>query len=442
MNSDFDLIIAGGGPTGIAAGVAAGRLGARVLVIERYGFLGGMSTAALVNPWLTFHNSQGKQVVAGIAQEIADRLIALDACAGHLRDTVGFVYSVTAFDPETLKFVAQEMLTEAGARLLLHSFIVEARIQKDSVHSVVVRNKSGEQAYSARYFVDCTGDGDLAALAGVPFEKGRRADGATQPMTMNFRVGGVDLAPVVKYIRENPQEFHHQTTFDQLEPLTGVSGFFTLWKEANLPIVRDRLLFFAGVRQGEVNVNTSRIVGKDGTNVFDLTDAEIEGKRQVKMIIDFLRAKIPGFENCYLIALPTQIGLRETRRIFGEYLLTGEDVLNGRRFDDGIARSAYPIDIHNPKDPGLTFMGAPDDAYDIPYRCLLPQKVENLWVAGRCFSATHEGHSSARLTITCMSMGQAAGTAAALALERRCLPREVDVSALREKLRKQGSIVD
>jgi hypothetical protein len=134
--------------------------------------------------------------------------------------------------------------------------------------------------------------------------------------------------------------------------------------------------------------------------------------------------------------------LRETRRIFGEYLLTGEDVLNGRRFDDGIARSAYPIDIHNPKDPGLTFMGAPDDAYDIPYRCLLPQKVENLWVAGRCFSATHEGHSSARLTITCMSMGQAAGTAAAMALERRWLPREVDVAALRERLRQQGSIVD
>lgn len=442
MNYDFDLIIAGGGPAGIAAGVAAGRLGARVLMIERYGFLGGMSTAALVNPWLTFHNAQGKQVVAGIAQEIVDRLMDLDACPGHLRDTVGFVYSVTAFDPEVLKYVAQEMLTEAGVRLLLHSFIVDARMQGDVVQSVIVRNKSGEQEYSARYFIDCTGDGDLAALAGAPFEKGRRPDGATQPMTMNFRVGGVDLAPVVKYIRENPQEFYHQMTFDHLEPLTGVSGFFTLWKEANLPIPRDRLLFFAGVRKGEVNVNTSRIVGKDGTNVLDLTDAEVEGKRQVKMIVDFLRAKIPGFENCYLIALPTQIGLRETRRILGDYQLTGEDVLNGRRFDDGIARSAYPIDIHNPKDTGLTFMGAPDDAYDIPYRCLLPQKVENLWVAGRCFSATHEGHSSARLTITCMSMGQAAGTAAAMALEQRCSPRDVDVTTLRERLRKQGSIVD
>lgn len=442
MNTDFDIIICGGGPAGIAAGIAAGRCGAKPLLIERYGFLGGMSTAALVNPWFTFHNQKGEQIVRGIAQEIVDRLISVGASPGHLRDTVGFVYSCTSFDPEIYKRVAELMLREAGCRILYHSMVLGAQLQGNCIQEIVVACKSDQRKFRAKVFIDTTGDADLSAFAGVPFQKGREKDAAMQPMTMNFRVGGVDLEPVVEYIRQNPREFHDETLFDQLEPLTGVSGFFTLWREAQLDIPRDRLLFFAGARPGEVNVNTTRIVGMDGTNAVDLTAAEQEGRRQVMLIVKFLRDKIPGFGDCYLLALPTQVGLRETRRIVGDYILTGEDVVEGKRFDDAIALSDYPIDIHSPTGGGLTLSGAAKDYYGIPYRSLVPKDVENLLVAGRCLSATHEGHASARLTPTCMAMGQAVGTAAALCVSDDVAPRELNATRLQEALRKQGARVD
>ncbi|MBI3922305.1 MAG: FAD-dependent oxidoreductase [Armatimonadetes bacterium] len=439
---DFDIIICGGGPAGIAAGITAGRRGAKCLLIERYGFLGGMSTAALVNPWFTFHNQKGEQIVRGVAQEIVDRLVALGASPGHLRDTVGFVYSCTSFDPEVYKRVAEEMLREAGCRVLYHSLVLGAEVAGPHLREIVVACKSEQRKLRAKVFIDTTGDADLSAFAGVPFQKGRETDGAMQPMTMNFRVGEVDLKPVADYIRQNPKEFHHETLFDQLEPLTGVSGFFALWRDAKLDIPRDRLLFFAGARPGEVNVNTSRIVGKDGTNAEDLTAAEQEGRRQVMLIVGFLREKIPGFENSYLLALPAQVGLRETRRIVGDYILTGEDVIQGAAFEDTIALSDYPVDIHSPTGVGLTLSGAAEQYYGIPYRSLLPRNVDNLLVAGRCLSATHEGHASARLTPTCMAMGQAVGTAAAMCVEGNHLPRGLNVSELRDALRTQGGRVE
>ncbi|MEW5717333.1 MAG: FAD-dependent oxidoreductase [Chloroflexota bacterium] len=442
MNAkDYDVVIAGGGPAGITAAIAAARNGAKTLLIERYGFLGGQSSAALVYPWMSFHDPQGNQVIQGIAQEIVARLIALGASPGHVPDTIGYVSMLTPFDVEAFKFVAQEMVLEAGADLLFHTWIADAAVKDEIVEALGAINKSGRAELRGKIFVDATGDADVAKFAGAELAQGRDADGATQPMTMNFRLGGVDMEQVRDYMEKHRDEFYPATRYDLLGQLaypTGVQGFYTIWKQGNLPIPRQQLLFFAGMRPGEIGVNTSRIIGLDATNADDLTKAEIEGRRQVMRLVKFFRDQVPGFANCYLIATPTQVGVRETRRIVGEYVLTGEDVTQARRFPDGIARSAYPIDIHVPNAAGnVTFEVKLD--HDIPYRCLLPRGVKNLLAAGRIISATHEAFAAIRVTLPVMAIGQAAGTAAALCVRHNIQPRDVNVRELQQLLIAQGA---
>ena len=406
-----DVIVCGAGPAGLCAAIAAGRSGARVLLIERYGFVGGMSTAALVYPWMTFHDRAGQQVVHGLAQEIVDRLRAVGGSPGHLRDTVGFVHSLTPFDPDLYRIVADRMLAEAGCRVLHHALLADVGTEGDRLTAVSVQTLSGRLVFQARTFVDATGDATLCCLAGLPMQEDVIGS-AVQPMTMCFRVGGVDLGPVDRYIRENPDEFHEATLVGH-QPLTGVSGFFSLWREAELPVPRDRLLFFAGTRPGQAYMNTSRILGRDGTDPAGLSEAEREGRRQADVICRFLRERVAGFAESYLDCLPAQVGIRETRRIRGEFTLTADHACQGARFEDAVARSAYPIDIHSPTGSGMVFSGPPRAPYDIPFRCLVPVGVRNVLAAGRCISATHEGHASTRLTPTCMMMGESAGRAAA-----------------------------
>ena len=444
---NFDVIVCGGGPAGTMAAIAAARNGARVLCIERHPFAGGSSTAAVVYPWLSFHNKSGLQVLAGLGQELVERLQQIGGSPGHLRDSIGFVYSLTPFDPDLTKQVMLQMSLEAGVRWLFGTQIIGVETKNQAIESVRVANKNGLSRVKAPLWIDCSGDADIAFMAGAAMQSNRK-DGQlqTQPMTMNFRLSGVDWAPIRAYILDNLDEFHHETLFDYLrrgEPLTGVSGYFSLWRESaeSLGVPRDRLLFFSGIRADECYVNTSRVTQLDGTQAWDLTRAEIEGRRQVGVIADWMKARVGGFENSFISCIPTQIGVRETRRIVGEYLLNQDDVVNGARFDDAIARSAYPVDIHAPTGAGLVTSEAPEDWYEIPLRCLLPQNVENLWVAGRCISATHEGHASTRLTPTCFAMGQAAGTAAALCAQQKLRPRELEFAMLRERLREQGALV-
>jgi hypothetical protein len=411
--SSFDVVIAGGGPAGLAAAIAAGRRGARVLLIERHGFVGGMSTAALVNPWMTFHDRTGERVVHGIAQEIVEALMERGASPGHLRDTVGFVHSLTPFDPDHLRILADEMLAQAGCSVLYHGRVIGADRTGDRITGLTVMTPGGERVFGAKVFVDTTGDAAVCHAAGLAMQTDVTGQDV-QPMSLCFRLGGVDWTPIERYIEQNPSEFHDATLVGH-RPVTGVSGFFTIWAEADLPIPRDRLLFFAGTRPGQVYMNTSRIQGRDGTDPEDLSAAEVEGRRQARILVDFVRSKVPGFADCHLDALPTQVGVRETRRVLGEYTLSAEDAMEGRRFADAVARSAYPIDIHSPTGKGMVFSGPPKEPYDVPFRCLVPQGMANLLVAGRCISATHEGHASTRLTPTCMAMGEAAGTAAAQA---------------------------
>ncbi|UUZ80869.1 FAD-dependent oxidoreductase [Paenibacillus sp. P26] len=384
------------------------------MLIEKYGFVGGMSTAALVYPWMTFHTTEGKQVIGGIAQEIVDRLVKLNASPGHVRDTVGFVHTVTPYHPEVYKVLAVDMLKEAGVKLILHSFGDEVRMTGDRIDSVQMTSKSGKMYVKGKVFVDATGDADIAYLSGAPCLKGRDGDRLTQPMTMKFRMRGVDLARVKRYMLEHPEEFYGKTPFAESPhlPLTGVLGFYRHWKEADLPIRRDQVLFFTGPEADEVLVNTTRVQGLDGTDVEDLTEAEGLGRRQVLIVAEFMRNRLPGFEQASISAVGAQIGVRESRRIDGLYTLQAGDVVQGRRFEDVIARSGYPIDIHDPSGKGVIARWVEGDgAYDIPYRRLLPKRVVNLLTAGRCISTSHEALATTRLTPSCMATGQAAGSA-------------------------------
>lgn len=441
QSEHYDVAVLGGGPAGIAAAIRAARSGARTILIERYGFLGGMSTLALVYPWMTFHTAVGDQVIKGIAQEIVDRLMQLGASPGHLRDTVGFVYSLTPYHPEVYKVLAFDMLQEAGANLLLHSFVTDVEVQDQRITEVTVQNKSGRRRIAAKAFVDATGDGDVAFAAGAAWEQGNQSK-KVQPMTMKFRMRGVDLAAVKAYMQRNPEEFYEKSLISELDqlPLTGVMGFYKAWEEAGLPIPRDGVLFFTGPGPDEVLVNVSRVSGLDPTDAEHLTAAEIEGRKQVLLLEQFFREHIAGFENAVVSAVGTQIGIRETRRILGEYVLSGLDVLDGRRFPDVIARSGYPIDIHNPEGAGVTANFIREGgAYDIPYRSIVPRDVDNLLLAGRCISTTHEAQATTRLTPSCMAIGEAAGAAAALAARIDCRAAEVPIDQLQSALLEGGA---
>ncbi|RLI06457.1 FAD-dependent oxidoreductase, partial [Candidatus Bathyarchaeota archaeon] len=366
--SEYDVVVAGGGTAGVAAAIAAARNGADTLLIEKYGFLGGTMTAGLVNPFMTFH-AGNKQIIKGIFQEIID----------HLKDMGGYDEKTKAFDNEAMKLVLDQMVKEAGVRLLLHTYVTDVILTKmNKVRGVEIYNKSGRQAVLGKVTVDATGDGNVAVMAGAPYEKGRREDGLTQPMTLNFRVGGVDV--------------------ERMPPRDEINKLFEEAKaKGELSIPRENILYFPTTRKSEIHFNTTRIVMADGTKAEDLTYAETEGRRQMVELIKFLKEKVPGFENAYLLMSAVQIGVRETRRIIGEYVLTEDDIVKARKFKDTIAKGSYPIDIHNPKGEGTVIKRPPPgESYDIPYRCIVPKKVDDLLVAGRCISSTHEAQAAIR----------------------------------------------
>jgi len=409
------VLVAGGGPAGLAAAVAAARQGVRTALIERYGFLGGMATAGLVNPFMSWHDSTGRPLVAGIFQEMLDRMAAL---GGYGSDR-----APTAFDAEVFRLAADRMCRDAGVRLRLHTLLAGAVRRGARITSVRTESKSGPEKWKATVYIDCTGDADLAFRAGVPCDHGRAGDGLAQAMTLNFRMAGVD-------IERMPDRAEINRAFDEAKAA------------GRLDQPRENVLFFHTLRPGVIHFNTTRVVAASGVSAEDLTAAEVEARRQAHELAAFLAAEVRGFERAYLEQSGAQIGVRESRRIRGDYALTGDDVIEARKFPDGIARSSYPIDIHNPAGSGTSIREVPaGDYYEIPYRCLLPVGVDNLLVAGRCVSSTHEGQASLRVMPQCFAMGEAAGVAAAMAVRLRLSPREVAAEELREALRAQGQIV-
>ncbi len=439
----YDALVIGGGNAGCAAALAAARHGARTLLVERYGFLGGTATASMVGPWMTFHSSTGR-IVGGIAQEIVDRLVAKGASPGHLHDASDYVATITPFDPEVHKALLFEMMSEAGVSLLLHAYFLDAQVQNNAVKGATFATVAGAQTYKGRVTIDATADAYVAASAGVPTQQGD-ARGRVQPATLIFRISHVDLAGTAAYLRSHSDQVRTSLPIAERTPeaLTAVAGLYDLWNEARergeVTIPRELVSFFATPYHDEVTVNMTRVTNIDPLDPNDLTRAEVEARMQAMQLMDFFRKRVPGFANARISATATQIGIRESRRIVGEYTLTRDDVLQARHFEDAVARSAYPIDVHNPSGSGTTTQRLPEGkSYEIPFRCLVPKEIDRLLVAGRCISTTHEALASTRLTPTVMTLGQAAGTAAALANERGVKVRDVDPRLLRETLIADG----
>jgi len=442
---DTDVLVVGGGPSGLGAALGAAAAGARVVLAERYGFLGGNATAALVMPLTSFHahrdrapvidetvlfppdQGPGEPVIAGVFRRL---LVRLFRAGGALQPSEQTGFTVP-FDPELFKLVALELLDEAGVQFLLHSFasaVIESRGGR--VGGVVFEGKSGPLAVRAHTIVDCTGDGDIAALAGAPYEVGRESDGRVQPMTLMFRMVEFERAAFAAYVRAHPTEWR------------GVLGLWDLVERATaageLELPREDILFFGTPHAREVSVNSTRVTDVLGTSVWDLTRAEWESRRQLRQIVAFLRKYVPGFADAYNAQSGVSVGVRETRRIVGEYQLTSDDILNARKFDDVVARGAYPIDIHNPAGKGTMLRRVPSgEAYDIPLRCLTPQRLDNLLVAGRCISGTHEAHSSYRVMPISMATGHAAGVCAALAARGNRAVRDVAGGDVQRELVRQ-----
>ncbi|MDT8387826.1 MAG: FAD-dependent oxidoreductase [Thiogranum sp.] len=445
LAAETDVLVVGGGPAGIGAAMGAAQAGAEVILVERYGFFGGNATASLVMPLMSFHTQRphaekpgsatllpgdhgpGDPVLAGVVGDFIARLVAAGGAVSPSLKT-GYV---VPFDPETFKIVAMEMLDQAGVKFLFHSLASEV-IGNGTLDGVVFETKSGPLVIRAKIVIDCTGDGDVAARAGVPFDVGREDDGLVQPVTLMFRMVEFERQAFEAYAREHPDQWR------------GVHGLWDLIRHAKetgeLDLPREEALFFATPHEREISVNMTRVPRTLGTDVWDLSYAEWECRRQLRQIVTFFRRYVPGFESAYVAQTGSIVGVRETRRFRGAYQLTADDVLEARKFDDVIARSTYPVDIHNPTGPGTVLKRLPPgESYDIPLRCLIPQQIDNLLIAGRCLSATHEALSSCRVMPVSMATGQAAGVCGALAARRAVAPAKVPVKQVQEELTRQGA---
>lgn len=435
---ETDVLVIGGGPAGIAAAVAAARAGVKTCLIERYGFLGGAATAGLVGPFMSCFSLDGKtKVVGGVFDEILDKLLALDGAVPPTETGAGKCWSsfitaghwgVTPFDSELLKIAADELVAEAGVDVHFHTLFMLPIKAGNTAQGAIVATKSGFVLIKALVVIDASGDADFAARSGVPTHKGRSEDGATQPMTLFFLVGNVNDEKVEKFAAR----YSADQLFSDLIRKAQAKGEFS--------IPRDRVRIYRTPRPGVWRVNMTRLQNLDGTDYRDLTRAEILGRQQVLEVFRFLRKYIPGFESATLLAIAPQVGVRETRRIEGEYVLSHEDLLKGKIFEDAIACGGYPIDVHDPKGTGVHFITTAN-VYTIPYRCLLPKTIDNLLVAGRCISATHEALGAVRVMPICFATGQAAGTAAACSIKLGVPPRFVEYKHIKDSLLNQKAIL-
>lgn len=433
--ANVDVVVLGGGPAGIAAATAAARQGVGVLLVERYGFLGGMGTAAGVTNFCGLHaNVRGRidQVVHGVADDLLQRMQAL----GGLNDphlVLGRIHA-QAYDMSAFKCAADALLVEAGAGLLFHALAAGVtRTAAGGLDTVLLETKSGRLAIRARQFIDCSGDADLAHWAGLPTGKGDEAGDLLYP-TLMFRVGNVDPD------RAGPA---WQTIPRRMEEAEAAGDFRFPRKGAIVRPQKHATEWRANVTQLR-NPDGS---AADGTDVTQLSAGELEGRRQIADYLRFLRARVPGFEQAYLLDIAPQLGIRETRRLVGEYVLTAEDILDCADFSDSIGVNGWPLERHVAGDVDWQWPAADSRGYNqLPFRMLLPRRalaggIDNLLVAGRCASMTHDGQSAARVSGACFVMGQAAGTAAALAIKAGCPVHDLDVTALQRRLVDQGAFL-
>lgn len=416
-----DVLVVGSGSAGATAAIAAAQQGASVALIERYGFMGGTSTQVL-DTFYGFYTpgEPARKVVGGIPDLVVEKLE--DHGAAIIRpNTYGAGDGIT-YDPEILKIVWEQLAIEAGVNLLYHTFVCDVEMDGDRVTGVLAINKSGPVRIQAKTVIDASGDADVAAAAGVPYEGAK--DGPVQSLTTTFRMLNVDGGKA-RAVSKNQL---HQL----MEDAIATKSFDLPRKEGSIHITP-----FNGI----MATNMTRVANIDPTDPVALTGAEIEGRHQALEYANFLVDRVPGYEKAVLADLSTQIGVRESRRIKGVYQLTKEDVLAARSFDDAIAQCGAPIeDHHSGGDTHWEYLPE-GETYGIPYRCLLPQNVEGLLVAGRCLSAEHDAHASVRSMGQCMAMGQAAGVAAAMSSSANQTPADMNVHTLRDALRDIGAVI-
>jgi hypothetical protein len=445
--AEGDVVLAGGGPGGLAAAVASARAGARTVLIERYGYLGGMATAGLIGPLLGHTAGAGKPVVGGLCREWVERMAAL---GGAETWEQGLQDWGIRFDPEAFKYVSDRLAEEAGLKLLLHSLVCGAVVKDGALDALVLETKQGRLAVRGRVFVDATGDADVAFRAGLETTKGRRFDGRTMAMGSMFRIRGVspEHAKHADVIRERIRAGQQS---GELRVYGGPGGNG------------------ATMSDDELTPNVTRAAG-DGTDVEQLTAAELAVRKDTWDIVRFYRERLPGFENVRLECTPAHVGVRETRQAVGDYVMTARDIAEGRKHPDGVARASYWIDIHccmgytkpryhvckqdcpavgecpilneAPHELPASLYPPEGDWADVPYRSLTVRGVSNLLSAGRCISADHHAMSATRVMATCMAIGEAAGAAAAMAADGHGGDvRAADVATLRRKLTDAGALV-
>lgn len=439
VREQVDVLVVGGGPSGITAAVAAAEDGLRVLLIESRSFVGGNMTIGL--PILGFLGQKGNQIIKGIPQKLIDRLKERQASSEHRPCPLHM--SLTLVEPESVKTVALEMLRESNVDVLFYTFCAGVVMEGDELKGVIVESKAGREAILAKVIIDCSGDADVAYRAGVPCEYGND-HGGVQPPTLMFCLGGVDTEKLRLSVAQEPRtyltDFIPAEYFGQNNQfvLVGMRNLVQKAQADGLTLATERTILITGLRKGEVWVNMTRVNGVNGTDPESLTHGEIEGRKQIYDIQRYLIEYVPGFENAYFLKTAPFLGIRETRRINGLYTMTREDIMSCRHFDDAIAVASYPLDIHHPQGGGCTLEWC-GDCYDVPYRSLVPQKIKNLLVAGRCISTTHEAMSAIRVMAPCMAMGEAAGRAAKQAVRKNVQPADVDVQQLQQELISKGA---
>ncbi|TWO67696.1 FAD-dependent oxidoreductase [Caenimonas sedimenti] len=428
VHGEYEVVVLGGGPAGMAAAVAAARAGRKTLLVERYGFLGGMGTAAGVTNFCGLHaNVHGdiRQVVHGVADGLLERIAHL----GGLNEPHALFGKTVAqaYDTAAYKIAADDLLLSAGVEILFHALAAGVVMASpERVAALLVETKSGRRAVLGRTFIDASGDGDLAAWAGVPYAKGDGQGNMLYPSTM-FRLNGIDPARAGKAWEVIPQ----------LMLRAEAEGRYQFPRKT--PIVRPQK---SGI---EWRVNLTQLANRDGnamdgTDALELSEAEVLGRRQIASVAGFLR-EVPGFEQSYIVDIAPQVGIRETRRVRGHYELTESDVLDCASFDDTIGVNGWPLELHMKGDVEFRWPKIPESRgfNHLPYRMTVPVGLDNVWVAGRCASMSHEAQSAARVTGACFVMGQAAGEAAHLAIASDVAAAKVDVTALQARLEQGGA---
>ena len=443
---DADVLVIGGGPAGFGAAVAAARNGASTMLIERNAMLGGMATAGLVGPFMTCYDDDGQeQIVKGIFDELCLRTEARGG-AIHPSKVEGMTtYSsyyvrshrhVTPFQSETLAVVMDEMAAEAGVQVLFNVQVCDVLREGERIAGVIAAMKEGLALFRAKTYIDCTGDADVAHFAGVPTWMGDARSGQMQPASLFFEIGNVDREKFVG-------ELEAKKEAGQLGiPSHNCWSWYIAEarKNGDWTLERDEIGNYEQPVRNRWKMNTTRMAGVDATRTEDVTKGLIEGREQVQQVMAFLRKYVPGCENVELIQVASALGVRETRHIVGKYELTVDDIMSQKHFDDAICTFGYAVDIHDPQGNGGVFQEV-NHYYTIPFRCMVPVKCENLLVAGRSICGTSEAAASYRVMPCCIALGQAAGTAAALALKTGGEAADVDIGLLRRTLVEQGAVI-